>query len=47
MYTRVREIWREDKSGGEGWGRAGGEGEAASPLNREPDMGFNPRTLGL
>lgn len=27
--------------------RAGeGEGEADSPLSREPDMGLNPRTLG-
>ena len=26
-------------------GEAEGEGEAGSPLSREPDMGFNPRTL--
>ena len=28
-------------------GKAEGEGEAESPLNREPDMGLNPRTLRL
>lgn len=29
------------------WKRAGaeGEGEADSPLNKEPDMGLDPRTL--
>ena len=27
-------------------GGAEGEGEAGSPLGREPDMGLDPRTLG-
>jgi len=27
-------------------GAAEGEGEAYSPLSREPDMGLDPRTLG-
>ena len=27
-------------------GGARGKGEADSPLNREPDIGFNPSTLG-
>ena len=27
-------------------GEAEGEGEAGSPLCREPDMGLDPRTLG-
>ena len=27
------------------WLAAEGEGEAGSPLSREPDMGLNPRTL--
>ena len=26
---------------------AEGEGEADSPLSREPDVGLDPRTLGL
>ena len=31
-----------------GWGewQAEGEGEAGSPLSREPDVGLNPSTLG-
>ena len=27
-------------------GRAEGEGEKGSPLNREPNVGLDPRTLG-
>jgi len=27
-------------------GRAAGEGEAGSPLSKEPGVGLNPRTLG-
>jgi len=26
--------------------QAEGEGEAGSPLNRDPDVGLDPRTLG-
>ena len=40
IYLRERE--REHKQEG---GRDG-EGEAESLLNRNPDMGLNPRTLG-
>ena len=41
MYLRERERERA-QAGGE----AEGEGEAGSLLSREPDVGFNPRTLG-
>ena len=39
-----------EREGARAWavgGKAEGEGEAESPLNREPDMGLNPRTLRL
>lgn len=32
--------------GSESRGRAEGEGQAGSPLNREPNVGLDPRTLG-
>ena len=38
-YLREREKAREG-------GGAEGEGEAASLLSAEPDLGLNPRTLG-
>ena len=28
------------------WGAAEGEGEAGSPLSREPDAGLDPKTPG-
>ena len=39
----MREREREHKQGE--W-QAEGEGDAGSPLSREPDAGFDPRTLG-
>ena len=41
IYLRERE--REHKQGG----GAEGERETDSPLSREPDVGLDPRTLGL
>jgi len=39
MYVFVRERKRAQTGGA-------AEGEAGSPLSREPDVGLNPRTLG-
>ena len=43
----IKERERESTCRGEGWVGAGtgGEGEADSPLSREPDTGFNPRIV--
>ena len=40
-------IWQREREGGrtQARGVAEEEGEAGSPLNREPDIGFDPRTL--
>ena len=38
----MREREREHKQGG----GVEAEGEAGSPLSREPDVGLDPRTLG-
>jgi len=42
LRERVSKREREHKLGGE----AEGEGEADSPLSREPDVGLGLRTLG-
>jgi len=42
IYLCVREREREHKQG-----ERQAEGEADSPLSREPDEGLDPRTLGL
>ena len=41
----MREREKASKSEPNQWGGAEGEGEADSPLSREPDEGLNPRTL--
>ena len=43
IYLRVRERERERKKTQAGGGT---EGEADSPLSREPDVGLHPRALG-
>ena len=40
-------IFDRERKHKQGEQQAEGEGEAGSPLNREPDMGLNPRTPGL
>ena len=43
IYLRKREDERERESA---WAGGGLQGEADSPLSRDPDVGLDPRTLG-
>ena len=44
-FIYLVETKREQTHKGKREGRAEGEGEADSPLSKEPDAGLNPRTL--
>ena len=47
IYLRQNKSMRKRERAGAGVGLEGeGEGEADSSLNREPNVGLNPRTLG-
>ena len=45
-FIHLREWVREREREHKPWGGAQGEGEADSPLSREPDLGLNTKTLG-